>query len=195
MSLDRPLVLASGSAHRRSLLDRLRLDFIVDPADIDESPLQNERPRDYVLRLAASKAQTVAQRHPDALIIGSDQACVRDDVILGKPGSLERATSQLLAASGKDVRFHTGLCLHDARRGTQELVCEDYSVRFRHLDRATVERYLAREPALDAAGSFYSEGLGVSLFEAMEGRDPTSLIGLPLIALCQLLRRVGVAVP
>ncbi len=189
------LVLASGSPYRRALLDRLGLSFICDAPGIDEARKEHEPPVDYVARLAREKAQAVAHRHPQGLIIGSDQAAVRDETLLGKPGTLERARAQLLAASGRRVTFLTGLCLLDAASGECQLDVVPYAVMFRELDELTVERYLAREPALDAAGSFHAEGLGVSLFTAMEGEDPTALIGLPLIRLTDFLRRAGITVP
>ena len=190
-----PLVLASGSTHRRALLERLLLDFTVDPPDIDESRRPEEQPDDYVSRLAAEKAATVAARQPGAVVIGSDQACVRDGHVLGKPGSLEAAREQLLAASGKTLTFMTGLCVHDTRSDQTATTMELVRVRFRTLDPGTVERYLSQEPALDAAGSFHSEGLGISLFEAQESEDPTALVGLPLIALCRMLRPLGYRIP
>ena len=190
-----PLVLASGSNHRRALLERLLLDFTVDPPEIDESRRPEEQPDHYVSRLAAEKAATVAARQPGAVVIGSDQACVRDGHVLGKPGSLEAAREQLLAASGKTLTFMTGLCVHDTRSDQAVTTVELVRVRFRTLDRGTVERYLSREPALDAAGSFHSEGLGISLFQAQESEDPTALVGLPLIALCRMLRSLGYRIP
>lgn len=191
----RLLVLASGSRYRRALLDRLQLDYCTDAPDIDEQPHEGEYPESYVRRLAEEKALAVARRHPESLIIGCDQAAVLDGQVLGKPGSTERAQAQLLAASGRTTRFLTGLCVLDARSGRRQLDVVPFEVRFRELDEPAVRRYLEKEPAIDAAGSFHAEGLGISLFTAMHGEDPTALIGLPLIRLCEFLRNAGVAIP
>lgn len=177
------------------LLERFGLPFIVDSPDIDESRADGEPPGDYVRRLAEEKARAVAFRHPGALIIGSDQAAVLDGLPMGKPGAHEHAVQQLLAASGRKLQFLTGLCLLDSRDGSTTIELVPYAVHFRTLDRATVERYLAREAAYDCAGSFRSEGLGISLVDAMEGEDPTALVGLPLIRLAALLRNAGIALP
>ncbi len=189
------LVLASSSPYRRQLLDRLGLDYVADSPEIDETPHRSESPAAYVARLAEEKARAVAERHPGALIIGSDQACVRDGEILGKPGTLERAHQQLLSASGRTVLFTTAVCLldTDANEACGDVVT--FRVRFRTLDDAAVQRYLEREPAVDAAGSFHSEAYGITLFESMDGSDPTALVGLPLIALCRLLRQAGLQLP
>ncbi|MCC5856828.1 MAG: septum formation protein Maf [Ectothiorhodospiraceae bacterium] len=190
-----PLILASGSRYRRALLDRLRIPYQVDAPDIDEQRNDGEPPQDYVRRLAHEKALAVAGRHPGALVIGSDQAAELDGRVLGKPGTRELAHAQLMAASGRTVRFVTGLCVLDTRDGGTRLDVIPFEVRFRVLDAPTVQRYLDKEPALDAAGSFHAEGLGISLFSAMHGEDPTALIGLPLIRLAAFLRASGVPVP
>ncbi len=191
----RSIVLASGSVHRSALLHRLLADFAVDPPEIDESGRGDEAPEAYVQRLAREKAWAVAERHPGALVIGSDQTCALGPRLLGKPGDHAAAVEQLLALSGQTVVFHTGLCLLDAAVDTAAVEVVATRATFRPLDRETVERYLAREPALDAAGSFHSEGLGIALLDRMETGDPTALVGLPLIRLAALLRRQGVPVP
>jgi septum formation protein len=188
------LVLASTSPHRRTLLARLRVPFETRAPGTDEAPLADEAPEALAQRLALAKAAAVAGalRGSSALVIGSDQVAELDGRPLGKPGSAERCVEQLLACSGRTVRFHTGLAVVDAADGRREALLEPFSVRFRALDRAAVEHYVAVEAPLDAAGGFYSEGLGITLFEALEGRDPNALVGLPLIALRELLERFGI---
>jgi MAF protein len=188
----RQLVLASTSPFRRELLERLRLPFETGAPSVDEAPREGEPPRALVQRLAEAKARAVGPRFPNALIIGSDQvACINGEV-LGKPGSRERAIGQLRRASGQDVSFETGLCLYDAVSDRAQVCCESYRVRFRRLTDAEIAGYVDLEQPLNCAGSFKSEGLGVALFERMDGADPTSLIGLPLIRLLSLLRSAGV---
>ncbi|GAA3529499.1 nucleoside triphosphate pyrophosphatase [Zobellella aerophila] len=189
------LILASSSPYRQQLLSRLGLSFRCHSPDIDETPLPAETPQQLVLRLSQQKAEAVAGHYRKGLIIGSDQVCVNRGHILGKPGTLANARAQLAAASGRHVTFYTGLALLDAASGKCRSLVEPYQVHFRSLSETQIERYLAREPALDCAGAFKSEGLGISLFERMEGRDPNSLIGLPLIALVELLAEFGVDVP
>ena len=189
------LVLASTSAFRRELLARLRLPFLTDAPDLDERALPDEDPTSLVQRLAEAKARAVAARHPSALVIGADQvACLRGQ-ILGKPGTRENAFRQLREAAGRLVTFYTGLCLLNTSTGRAQLACEPFSVHFRSLDDAQIARYLEMEQAYDCAGSFKSEGLGISLVERMEGDDPNALIGLPLIRLVSMLTAEGVAVP
>lgn len=188
------LVLASGSPYRRRLLERLGLPFTVDPADVDESPRPGEAPAQLAARLARDKALVVAIRHPQAWVIGSDQVADLDGLALGKPGDVDRAREQLRACSGRQVRFHTALAL---ARG-DGTVLEDGScpvVVFRRLDDAEIARYLAADRPFDCAGSFKAEALGISLFESLASDDPTAIEGLPLIALCRLLRQAGVQVP
>lgn len=189
------IVLASGSPYRRELLGRLGLPFEVAAPDVDESALPSESPRETAVRLARAKAQAVGARFPRAWIIGSDQVADLGGKPLGKPGTLENARRQLREASGHAVLFHTALCLWNARlaRCHERLVTTD--VAFRRLTDAEIDRYLDREPALDCAGSAKSEGLGVSLLARMAGEDPTALVGLPLIALSDLLRTEGFDVP
>jgi len=188
------LVLASTSPHRRQLLGRLRVPFEAIAPEVDETPGGDESPRDLALRLALAKARAVAERcdGEDALVIGSDQVAELDGRPLGKPGTAGRGIEQLLACSGRTVHFHTGLAVVAARGGRSEALVEPFAVRFRRLDRDRVEHYVAVEAPLDAAGGFYSEGLGILLFEALEGRDPNALVGLPLIALAELLARFDV---
>lgn len=191
----RKLVLASGSPYRRALLQRLGLDFETANPEVDERPLPGESPGAMVLRLAEAKARTLAPRHPDALIIGSDQCAVTEDGdILGKPGDADRAAEQLRRASGRSVRFLTGLCLLDTAGGTVQLDVVPFTVHFRSLSEAQIHRYLERERPYDCAGSFRSEGLGIALFRRLEGDDPNALIGLPLIRLVDMLEAAGMPV-
>jgi len=190
------LVLASSSPYRRSLLERLRLPFVWAAPDLDESPLPDEPVEDLVCRLAEAKARALATRYPAHLIIGSDQAAaLQDGRILGKPHDFARAREQLRAASGASVTFHTGLCLHNSASGRSQIARVPFTVHFRTLDDGRIERYLHAEQPYDCAGSFKSEGLGVSLFRATEGCDATSLIGLPLIRLVDMLLAEGVEIP
>lgn len=189
------LILASTSPFRRELLHKLGLDFDVDTPDIDESMQKNETPEALVRRLAEEKARAVAARHADAMVIGSDQAACIGTNILGKPGSRDRAIAQLSEASGKLVTFYTGLCLFNSSNGNLQIICEPFHVYFRNLSREQIERYLDAEEPYNCAGSFKSEGLGISLFEKMDGDDPNALIGLPLIRLVTMLQQEGISVP
>ena len=191
MSL-RPLVLASTSPFRRELLARLGLAFETASPDVDESSLPGEGPVSLVERLAEAKARAVAPLFPQALIIGSDQVACIDDRVLGKPGDRQRAIAQLEQASGRTVLFQTGLCLYDAAADRARVACEPFQVRFRRLTRSQIEGYVDREQPFNCAGSFKSEGLGIALFEGLDGADPNSLIGLPLIRLVDLLGQVGI---
>lgn len=186
------LVLASSSRYRRALLEQLRLPFVCASPDIDETPQPDEAVTDLVARLALAKARALAARFPDALIIGSDQACSLDGRILGKPGDASRARAQLQACSGRRVTFHTGLVLYDTRSDTWQREVDTYAVQFRGLATDDIARYVDREQPFDCAGSFKVEGLGIALFSALEGRDYNSLIGLPLISLCTMLRAAGI---
>lgn len=189
-----PLVLGSTSRYRRELLQRLGLPFEADRPEVDESPLPGESPAALATRLAEAKARAVAERHPGAWVIGSDQVADLDGTPLGKPGGRDAALAQLRAMSGRTVAFHTAVCL--AREGSQALQALDTTlVRFRALADAEIARYVDVEQPLDCAGSFKSEGLGIGLFEAIESNDPTGLIGLPLIATARLLREAGFNVP
>ena len=193
---DSTLVLASSSPFRRELLDRLGLDFQCDSPDIDESALAGETPEQLVLRLARAKAAAVAERRPHARVIGSDQVAVTaTGEVLGKPGTRDKAIAQLRASSGSCVTFQTGLCLMNAVTGRYQSGCERFRVHFRTLTDDVIERYVDQEQPFHCAGSFKSEGLGIVLFSALEGRDPNALIGLPLIMLTDFLRAEGVALP
>ena len=189
------LILGSTSPFRKELLNKLGLGFSVDAPDIDESMHTGEYPEEFVQRLALEKAKAVAARHNDALVIGSDQVACIGNSILGKPGNRDKAIAQLTEASGQRVSFYTGLCLLNSANGNFQLVCEPFHVHFRNLSRSQIERYLDTEEPYNCAGSFKSEGLGISLFEKLEGDDPNSLIGLPLIRLITMLEREGISVP
>lgn len=185
------LILASSSPARQSLLQKLSLPFIAVSPDIDETPLKDEAAEALVIRLAQAKARALAERYPDHLIIGSDQVCLMEGSIVGKPHSTENAVAQLMAASGKRITFYTGLALLNSTTGAWQQCCETFSVDFRILTEQEIRRYVEKEQPLYCAGSFKSEGLGITLFEGLSGRDPNSLVGLPLIALCDMLRGEG----
>ncbi|MGM0783805.1 MAG: Maf family protein [Pseudomonadota bacterium] len=185
------LVLASGSPFRRQLLDRLGLPYAWASPNIDETPRTGESPQALVHRLALAKASRLADDYPAHLIIGSDQVAAFDGDILGKPGDTERACAQLMRFSGQRVRFLTGLALLDTASGQHWVCHERFDVVFRELSEAEIAAYVEREQPLDSAGSFRMEGLGIALFERLEGDDPNALIGLPLIRLCALLREAG----
>ncbi|WP_421292431.1 Maf family protein [Aeromonas taiwanensis] len=190
-----PLILASTSRYRKALLEKLGLPFQCASPEVDETPIPGESAEALVSRLAHAKAMAIAERHDHGLIIGSDQVCVCDGQILGKPGTVENAVAQLMRAQGKHVTFLTGLCVIDAASGHAEQMVEPFAVHFRSLDEAAIRRYVEAELPLDCAGSFKCEGMGIVLFEALEGRDPNALIGLPLIALIDLLGRHGLHLP
>ncbi len=190
-----PIVLASSSSYRRELLTRLQLPFTCHSPDIDETPQANESAQALVQRLALSKARALAQHYPQHIIIGSDQVAVLDGKIIGKPLHAEGATQQLSAASGRSLVFLTGLAVIDTRTQIEQVDLVPFTVHFRTLNAAQIQRYITLEQPFDCAGSFKSEGLGVSLFQATEGSDATSLIGLPLIRLCDMLNACGIAVP
>lgn len=184
------IILASSSIYRRQVLDKLRIKYRWAAPDIDEAPLPDESPVELVKRLSQRKAKALSETN--ALIIGSDQVAVIENRILGKPGNHTRAKAQLLEASGKKVTFLTGLSLYNSTTQTTQTCCETYEVTFRHLTEPQIETYLQREQPYDCAGSFKSEGLGICLFDSLEGRDPNTLIGLPLIALIDMLNKEGV---
>ncbi|HEN3278579.1 TPA: septum formation inhibitor Maf [Yersinia enterocolitica] len=186
------LVLASTSSYRRALLEKLQLPFITAAPQTDESPLQGESASALVQRLASAKAQALATHYPQHLIIGSDQVCVINGVIVGKPHNHANAVKQLAQASGQCVTFYTGLALLNTATGSHDCLCETFDVHFRRLTGAEIEGYLVREQPWNCAGSFKSEGLGITLFDKLSGRDPNTLIGLPLIALTQMLIEQGV---
>ncbi|MDI3271479.1 nucleoside triphosphate pyrophosphatase [Pseudomonas sp. AL03] len=190
-----PLLLASSSVYRRELLARLQLPFTCSSPNIDESHRLGESAIELVKRLAEEKARALAGSHPAHLIIGSDQVAVLGDRIIGKPHTFEKAREQLLAASGTRVTFLTGLALFNSQTGACQVDCVPFTVHMRTLDPSRIERYLHAEQPYDCAGSFKAEGLGVSLFQSTEGPDATSLIGLPLIRLVDMLLAEGVQIP
>ena len=188
------LILASTSAYRRALLERLGLPFDIARPDVDESPRPGEPPQALAVRLARAKAEAVAATAGPAWVIGSDQVAELDGRTLGKPGTTDNAIAQLRSMSGREVRFLTALCLAgpDGRRFE---ALDITTVHFRTLSGDEIARYVERERPLDCAGSYKSEGLGIALFEVIENRDPTALVGLPMIATARLLREAGFAVP
>lgn len=189
------LILASGSVYRRQLLERLGLPFTVVTPDIDEQQLPGEAPAATALRLAVEKASVVARLHPGALVIGSDQVATLDGMQIGKPGTHHVALAQLQQMRGRQVIFHTALCLYDARVGAVAPVQLDNVqtlVTFRHLSDAALDAYLRIEQPYDCAGSAKNEGLGIALIARCEATDPSALTGLPLIALCSMLYSAGV---
>jgi septum formation protein len=189
--MSQKLVLASTSPYRRELLGRLGLPFAVTSPETDETPLPGETPEATALRLSEAKARAVAAAFPDSLIIGSDQVAEMNGVIFGKPGTHERAVAQLRQLSGQTVNFFTGLCVLNSRTGVAEVCGVPTLVGFRQLSDSEIENYLRREPAYNCAGSAKSEGLGIALLTRIHGDDPNALVGLPLIALCDLLRKQG----
>jgi septum formation protein len=189
----RRLLLASTSPYRRELLSRLHLPFECLSPRVDETPLPGESPADLALRLAGEKAAEVHAREPDAFVIGSDQVADLDSRVLGKSGDFETAVAQLRAMSGREVAFHTALCIIGPE--FRESAVDTTRVRLRDLGDDEIVRYLEAEPAFDCAGSFKAEGLGISLFESIDSRDPTALVGLPLIATARLLRKAGFVLP
>jgi len=185
------LVLASTSPFRKQLLEKLHLQFITDKPNVDETPIAGETAVELVERLAIAKAQALSPAYENALLIGSDQVCVNDGKILGKPGDFKHAFSQLKAASGKRITFYTGLALVNNQTGNVQSLVEPFAVQFRELTDAMIKNYLNKEQPFNCAGSFKSEGYGIALFDAFEGKDPNSLIGLPLISLINMLENEG----
>ncbi len=188
-----PLILASSSPYRRELLERLRLAFGVQVPDIDESPADGESPRALALRLACEKASRISSRNSGAVVIGSDQVVECAGRSLGKPGTHALAIEQLSALQSQQITFHTAVCVTDGQRCRQQVV--PTVVQMRPLNNAQIQRYVEREPALDCAGAFRSEALGICLFERLHSDDPTALIGLPLIATVNLLSEFGFTLP
>ncbi len=188
------IVLASTSAFRKAVLEKLDLPFDTRSPQTDETRFEGESPQQLVERLAVAKAKAVAGTCGNALIIGSDQVAVIDGEILGKPGSHEKAVKQLQQVSGKTVRFFTGLCLLSAATGNYQREVVPFDVVFRKLTDAQIENYLQKEKPYNCAGSFKSEALGICLFEKLQGDDPNTLVGLPLIRLVRMLEQEGVAV-
>lgn len=185
------LVLASTSIFRKQILEKLGLPFSTCKPQTDETPAANETPEQLVTRLAAAKAAAGAQLHPDAFVIGSDQVAWHKGNILGKPHTVERACQQLMALSGQSVSFYTGLSVCPPN-GQAITLCEEFIVHFRPLSEPEIIAYVEKEQPLNCAGSFKSEALGITLFEKLEGKDPNTLIGLPLISLCQILSEFGI---
>ena len=190
-----PLLLASSSVYRRELLTRLRLPFSCSSPDIDESHRPGETAIELVQRLSLEKARALANSHPNHLIIGSDQVAVLGGQIIGKPHTHDKAHQQLMSASGASVSFLTGLTLLNSQTGHHQTDCIPFTVHMRTLSAEQIERYLLAEQPYDCAGSFKAEGLGVSLFQRTEGDDATSLVGLPLIRLVDMLLTEGVNIP
>ena len=189
-----PIVLASTSPFRRELLSRLALPFETMAPDIDESRHPHEPPLDMVRRLSEAKARACASAR-DALVIGSDQVATVGDDVLGKPGTHERAAAQLRHLSGRCVTFLTGLCLLNTVTDAAQVDAIPFRVHFRMLSEEQIERYLRHDQPYNCAGSFKSEGLGITLFKRMEGDDPTALVGLPLIRLTDMLKKAGASLP
>lgn len=189
------LILASTSAYRRMLLERLHLPFEVQAPHTDETVLAGEAPRDVSLRLALAKARAVAATRPAAVVIGSDQTATLDGVrTIGKPGNHERAVAQLREVSGRTLTFHSALAVVRLDAGFEQADVIDTQVRFRDLSDSAIERYLQLEPAYDCAGSAKAEGLGIALMAGFESSDPTAIVGLPLIALTRMLLAAGLDV-
>lgn len=192
------LILASSSQTRKDLLDRLRLDYRCISPDIDESATGEIHADDLAKRLAYEKARVIAEQHPNAIVIGSDQVAWREHApydFIGKPLSVENAIQQLQANSGQTVFFSTALSVQHLQSGFEHTLVEHYQVKFRQLTLAEIERYIEIDQPLHCAGSFKCESLGISLFEKMMGDDQTTLMGLPMIQLCKILRQFGISAP
>lgn len=184
----RRLVLASTSRHRKALLDRLRLPFDSEAPEVDETRAPGETPRAQAVRLALAKAMAVASRHPGALVIGSDQVCALGDTVLGKPGTAAVNRNMLAALSGQTATFHTAVAIVGLEAGLRQEHVDDTLCNFRPLTSADIAWYVEAEPSLDCAGGFKSEGLGVTLMSSVYSRDPTGLVGLPLIWVAEVIR-------
>ena len=192
------IILASSSQTRKELMDRLHLDYQSMVPDIDESPQGENHADDLAQRLAFEKAKAISDLHPDSIVIGSDQVAWREgapDIFMGKPLSVDKAIRQLQANSNKIVYFSTALSVQQKSIGFEQTIIEHYKVKFRKLSQAEIERYVEVEQPLHCAGSFKCESLGISLFEEMIGQDQTTLMGMPMIKLCQILRQLKVLVP
>ncbi|RKG35408.1 septum formation protein Maf [Acinetobacter guerrae] len=192
------IILASSSQTRKTLMDRLGIVYHCISPDIDESVQGEKHADDLARRLAFEKAKVIAEQYPDAIVIGSDQVAWRihsPQDFIGKPLTTENAITQLMANSGQSVCFSTGLSIQHLHNGFEKTLVEHYQVKFRELNLAEIERYVALEQPLQCAGSFRCEGLGISLFESMSGNDQTTLMGLPLIQVCHLLRQLGLTIP
>ena len=195
MSTPIPLYLASTSRYRRELLQRLRIDFIVEAPGVDETASIDEAAGPLALRLAEQKARAVGGRHPGVLVLGSDQVAQLGDVRLGKPGTIAAAIAQLQACSGRTVEYATAICLLDGRDQSVRTHLDSTLVAFRRLTLGEIERYVDADSPLDCAGGFRSESLGAALVDSMRSDDPSALIGLPLIATAGLLRNAGLKLP
>lgn len=191
MLCDLPIVLASTSPYRQKLLQKLQIPFICSQPRTDETPLSGESAIDLVMRLAEKKARSLQSNYPNHFIIGSDQVCVINGNIVGKPHEFTNAFQQLKMASGNKVTFYTGLALLNSQTHRSNVICEPFDVFFRHLTENEIKHYLLKEQPYQCAGSFKCEGLGITLFDKLEGRDPNTLIGLPLIALNHMLLNAG----
>ena len=190
----RTLVLGSTSRYRKELLLRLRIPFETDSPQVDETPRPGEKPVDLALRLALAKAREVALRHPQAVVIGSDQVADLHGDPLGKPGTHERAVAQLKRMQGETVVFQTALAVVCLETGFEQVDLAPVSVVFRSLSDAEIESYLLAEQPYDCAGSAKSEGLGIALLERIDNDDPSALVGLPLIRVCRMIRAAGVSI-
>ena len=188
------LVLGSTSPFRKTILEKLQLPFLCAKPNIDETAKDGESPQALVERLAIEKAKAVAEEHPKALIIGSDQVAVCEGEILGKPHNFDNAVIQLSKFSGKAITFYTGLCVFDSENDKAIALVEPFTVHFNHLTQSEIANYLKAEQPYNCAGSFKSEGLGICLFDKLAGDDPNTLIGLPLIRLVSLLKQHGLDV-
>jgi septum formation protein len=189
------IILASSSPYRQALLDRFLDDYGTASPGIDESGIDGESPGDRAIRLARAKAEAVSSQHRDVLIIGADQLAVLDGQILGKPGEHRKAVEQLLAASGKKVRFITAVCILDPLSRRRYEHSDETVVQFRQFDRRLADAYLRHDEPYDCAGSFKIEGAGFVLFESVSNQDPTALVGLPMIWLAGKLMELGYLLP
>jgi septum formation protein len=189
-----PIILASSSIYRQELLSRLKIPFTTFSSDIDESPKNGESIFDMVLRLSKEKALSAAKKNPGSICIGSDEVAALNNTILGKPGNYENAVKQLSQMSGQQVIFYTGVCVAAPFLHHEECKMAKTTVTFRKLSQQQIENYLSKEQPFQSAGSFKSETLGSALLEKFESDDPTAIIGLPLIMLCEMLRKVGIEV-
>ena len=189
------IILASSSLYRRTLLQRLQIDFEVSSPDIDESRRTDESARQLALRLAQEKASRIAEKNLDCIVIGSDQTVECNGHLINKPGNLNAACQQLAGMSGQDVIFHSGLCVLNNETAMTESRCVDTHITFRKLSEDEIKRYVMTDEPYGCAGSIKSEALGISLFARLQASDPTALIGLPLIALSDMLRKQGIELP
>ena len=192
---DQKIILASSSPYRKELLKRLDITFTTVSPEVNERYFQDELISDYVLRLAKTKAESIVSKNDNSLIIAADQALQCDKKILGKPGNYNKAKEQLIFMSNRSLTFYTGLCLINTETKIIEEDVVSFRVDFRKLTEPEIENYLVKEKPYDCVGSFKSEKLGISLLKKMNGDDPTALIGLPLIRLCEMLRNQGVDIP